>query len=204
VGPDEGAAYLFPTTSLGSAYDQIEPLTEGVCIDVGASFGWYTIRWAKQLGERGRVLALEPQPKHLRSLRTNLTLNALTNVLVCACAAGSHDGTLTLNVPRFGLSIYDASAVHDKGGVSIQVPLRSVDSLCDEFGLRDVRVIKIDVEGFEPEVLRGTRRVLERDRPRVVFEAMTGAALEACRFEFPAAYVICQLGEFDYLAEASI
>jgi FkbM family methyltransferase len=202
VGADEGAAYLFATTALGHAYEELEPIDEGICIDVGASFGWYSIRWARQVGNRGRILAIEPQPKHVRSLVKNVALNQLSNVVVRPCAVGSQEGVLDLTIPRFGLSHYDASAVYHNDGPTIQVPMWSIDGLCDELGLVGVRLVKIDVEGFEPQVIRGMARVLKRDRPRVVFEAMTATALAACRVEFPGEYKIRELGEFDYLAEA--
>jgi FkbM family methyltransferase len=202
IGGNEGAAYLFPRTVLGRAYGEIEPdLTSGICIDVGASFGWYTVRWAKQLASHGQVIAIEAQPKHYRSLVRNVTLNNLSNVRTLSCAAGEQDGVLDLNIPQFGLSVLDASAVYNEGSPAIRVPMRSIDSICDELGLSGVRLVKIDVEGFEPSVLRGMGRLLERGRPSVLFEAITVEALSACRAEFPSAYKIRRLGDLDYLAE---
>src|SRR5439155_7107523 len=89
VRSGEGAAYLYPKTNLGMAYRDIESrLASGGCIDVGASFGWYTVRWADQLGANGRVLALEPDPRHYPSLLRNVELNQLRNVTPLLCAAG--------------------------------------------------------------------------------------------------------------------
>ncbi len=203
VGGNEGAAYLFPRTTLGKAYGEIEPeITEGICIDVGASFGWYTVRWARQLGSHGQVVAIEAQPKHYRSLISNVDLNKLPNVRALSCAAGDHDGVLDLNIPQFGLSTLDASAVYNGGGPTIRVRMRSVDSVCDELALVDVRLVKIDVEGFEPQVLRGMARLLERDRPSVLFEAITTEALGSCREELPPTYTVRRLGDLDYIAES--
>ena len=198
----EGAAYLFPRTVLGNAYVAFEhEITEGTCIDVGASFGWYSVRWAKQLEGHGRVISIEPQEKHFRALIRNIGLNSLPNMMALHCAAGDHDGVLELNVPQFGLSMLDASAVYNEGGPMIQIAMRSIDSLCDEMSIADLRLVKIDVEGFEPQVLHGMAKVLERDRPTVLFEAITTEALNACRVQLPATYSVSRLGELDYLAQ---
>jgi FkbM family methyltransferase len=199
----EGAAYLFPKTALGNAYMAIERGFTGTCIDVGASFGWYTVRWARQLGSRGRVVAIEAHPRHYRSLVRNVELNKLANVIAISSAAGDRDGRLSLYPPAFGLTILDSSAVYNAGAAAIEVPMRSIDSLCDELALKDVHLVKIDVEGFEPSVLRGMARLLERDQPSVLFEAFTEDALSACRAELPSDYGVRRLGEMDYLAAPS-
>jgi hypothetical protein len=95
----------------------------------------------------------------------------------------------------------DASAVYRSGGRPIEVPMRSIDSLCEELVLKDVRFVKIDVEGFEPQVLRGMARLLRRDRPVIVFEALSAAALNACRAELSPRYVVRQLADIDFVAD---
>jgi FkbM family methyltransferase len=204
VTGNEGAAYLFPTTALGTTYEEVERGLAGVCIDVGASFGWYTVRWARQLGTLGRVLAVEPDPRHYRSLVGNVARNQLTNVIALSCAAGDQDGTLVLRAPVFGLSNFDAdaSAIYHDRGTAIRVSMRSIDSICDELSLVDVRLVKIDVEGFEPQVFRGMPRLMERDRPTILFEALTTEALSACRAELPHSYGIRRLKDSDYIAKA--
>src|ERR1700693_960790 len=62
INGDEGAAYLFPGTPLGAAFEEVERGLEGVCIDVGARFGWFTVRW------RDRS---EPAVAFLRSSQTD-------------------------------------------------------------------------------------------------------------------------------------
>src|SRR5713226_4673638 len=180
VAASEGAAYLYPVTPVGTFGEAEENLT-GVCIDVGASFGWFTVRWARQLGARGRVLELEPDPRHYPSLLRNIKLNQLNNVVALQSAAGDHEGSLTLFAPAFGMTTFDSSAIVDGGGPKTVVPMRTIDSLCDELELTDIRLVKIDVEGFEPNVLRGMERMMEREHPTVVFEALSPQALKACR-----------------------
>jgi FkbM family methyltransferase len=193
----EGAAYLFPATAVGHAYGALESRIAGVVLDIGAGFGWYTVQWATMLGTGGRVFALEPCARHLPSLERNTA--SLRNVTILSCAAGEHDGVVTLHDATFG-GIYDASIRSDSGATST-VRVRRVDSLCHELGIQGVRFVKIDVEGYEPEVLRGMRQLLERDRPLVAFEALSPEALEACRAALPASYAVRCLAGDDYAAE---
>jgi len=106
-----------------------------------------------------------------------------------------------LFAPEFGLTIFDTSAVRQGRATAIQVPMRTIDDICQELSLIDVRLVKIDVEGFEPHVLRGMTRLLRRQRPIVVFEAWTDELLSACRAELPSSYEISRLNDWDYVAQ---
>jgi FkbM family methyltransferase len=200
VGGNEGAAYLFPHSIIGNAYEEIDGSVAGICLDIGASFGWYTVRWANRLKDTGRVVAVEPQLSHYKFLVRNIVLNQLSNVTALNCAAGDTDGSLVLYPQAFGVSRMDASAVYRSGGRPVEVPMRSIDSLCEELILNDVRFVKIDVDGFEPQVLRGMARLLRRDRPVIVFEALSAEALSACSAELSPLYVVRQLADIDFVA----
>lgn len=119
-------------------------------IDVGANIGYFALLFAEAVGEHGRVLCVEPDPANLRELRRNVERNGLSNVEVLATAAGSRDGMVGLMT---GLN----SRVTDDGAGVLQVPVRMVDSIAPE----RVDLLKVDVEGFEWEVLKGAARVIE-------------------------------------------
>jgi FkbM family methyltransferase len=129
-----------------------------------------------------------------------VALNELTNVIALPYAVGDHEGSLTLFSPAFGLSTFDASAIIDGGGPKTDVPLRTIDQLCEELELTNVCLVKIDVEFYEPNVLRGMKRIVERDRPTILFEALTTQAFDACRAELPHYYEIRHLFQADYVA----
>ena len=103
-------------------------------------------------------------------LRKNVELNGLTNVQVVAAAAGAEDRSA---VPLF----FDS---HLMGRASLrnpslsrveEVPVETLDSICE--GLDEIRLLKIDVEGTELDVLRGAIRTLEKTE-RVVVECNEG------------------------------
>ena len=121
-----------------------------VFIDVGANVGTYTI-WAADLG--ATVVALEPAPDTCALLRENVALNGYP-VEVIEAAAGAEPGTVRFTAGRDCLNQVDAS-----GEAEVAVVV-----LDDVIGTRRVRGVKVDVEGFELEVLRGCRSALAEGR----------------------------------------
>jgi FkbM family methyltransferase len=122
----------------------------GLFIDVGANVGAYTI-WAAELG--AEVIALEPAPDTFRLLQENIALNGYPVTAVRA-AAGDHCGTA-----RFTAGLDAGNRVAPDGPAVTE--LVTVDSL---LGDRRATGMKIDVEGFEIDVLRGAARALAEHR----------------------------------------
>jgi FkbM family methyltransferase len=122
----------------------------GLFVDVGANVGTYAI-WAAELG--AKVIALEPAADTFRLLLENVALNGY-QVEAVQAAAGTHCGTA-----RF-TSGQDAGNRLDPDG-PVDTRLVTIDSL---IGGRQVAGMKIDVEGFEIDVLRGCARALAERR----------------------------------------
>lgn len=193
-----------PTTDLGQClwntgiYDL--PISEVLArliqpgdtvIDAGANVGYMTLLMAVLSGSEGRVLAFEPHPylferleSNLRDARARLRIapTELHNV-----ALGDEPGTADLVVPREfsrnqGLARIqaDSSASASTSEDSrIPVPIETLDQV---LGSDSAVVMKLDVEGFEPQVLRGSARALADRRIRhVVFEDHVGPGSETMR-----------------------
>ena len=123
-------------------------------VDVGANIGSYTIL-AGELG--AEVIALEPAPDTFALLGENVALNGY-QVQMIQAVAGAHCGTV-----RFTEGKDTVNCVDPKG--RIDAALVTVDSI---IGDRIISGIKIDVEGFEIEVLRGCERALSEHRIRLI------------------------------------
>lgn len=143
-------------------------------VDVGANIGTHTVAFATFVGEAGRVLAFEPQRFSFHLLCGNVALNCLTNV---ECRQqGLGESIRTAGIPRISpreTRNFAAVAVSDdREGDEVQIV--TLDSL----GLASCRLVKIDVEGMEPEVIRGARATIEAHRPVLFVECNTveGAA----------------------------
>jgi FkbM family methyltransferase len=146
-----------------------------VAIDVGANVGVHTLTMARLVGPAGRVLALEPNPSALKRLRRNVELNALEQVAVVPCAAGAYATRLQLRVPaedsREGANPGLASLVALETPHSVvEVDVQPLDAVLRVEPLGQVSLIKIDVQGYECQVLRGATETLGMFAPLVVFE----------------------------------
>lgn len=139
----------------------------GTILDVGANTGYVTA-WLSALADR--VYAFEPHPDNVRLLEEHLRIRRISNVEIRETAVGEREDPVTLYCKRRS----GHHSLADIGGASlgsIRVPCTTVDSFLRREGVREVRLLKIDVEGFEPEVLRGARDALSSGRiQRVLFE----------------------------------
>ncbi|HEY3696509.1 FkbM family methyltransferase [Phenylobacterium sp.] len=136
-----------------------------VAIDVGANKGAYTYAL---LNHGCKVHAFEPNPKMFRVLDSWARRRAELYPL----AVGAAPGCARLMIPRTsgGYSnqggTLSAVMIGDRAFGSVDVDVVALDQL----GLNDVGFIKIDVEGFELEVLRGCASILSQDRPNLLIE----------------------------------
>lgn len=132
-------------------------------VDVGANIGYYALLAARIVGPRGRVLAFEPEPDNLVELRMNIERNGLGMVEIRPVAVGAQAGTVSF---LRGINGGVTGGAADDGASTVQVPMVALDDVLEG----PVGMIKIDVEGYEGEVLAGARRVIERCKPRLFVE----------------------------------
>jgi len=134
-----------------------------VVLDIGAALGLWTIPLARAAADRGSTLwAFEPLPGNQPWLQRNIAANGLENVRVEACALATARGVAFMKVEQGGSG---SGAILDEG--EIEVPVR----VLDDFAFPGpVSAVKIDVEGYELQVLRGATKLLDRDRPVILGE----------------------------------
>jgi FkbM family methyltransferase len=129
-------------------------------VDVGAFIGLYAVAAARRVAPGGRVVAFEPEEGNARSLREHVALNG-GGVDVVEAAVGAQSGRVALAGRDSEVQVSYRPQV---GGI----PCVTLD---EHFAGQRVDVLKVDVEGFEDEVLRGARALLSDSarRPRAVF-----------------------------------
>jgi FkbM family methyltransferase len=152
-------------------YEQESKIKPGdVVLDVGAHIGSFTLKAAKEVGPGGRVVSFEPSSENFRLLTLNVNSNDYSNTKLFNVAVGSAPGTAKLNLGnRKGTNSLLSDAGVDKVGIE-EVPIRTLDSIADELKLTKVSFVKIDVEGFELEVLKGGRNILASSHPSIAME----------------------------------
>jgi FkbM family methyltransferase len=140
-----------------------------VVLDVGANIGCTALLFSELART---VYAFEPSPSTYALLARNVERAERRNVVLQNLALGALAGEASLTFAptnRSGGFVSDrtqASIGHAKEKISV----RSLDDIMTATGIPRVDFIKIDVEGFEPHVLRGGQQTLERHRPAVVLE----------------------------------
>jgi FkbM family methyltransferase len=142
---------------------------DGVFVDVGANLGYFVLVGAAAVGPGGRVVALEPDPRMAAELEENVRRNALAQVAVIRAAASDRAGTAALSgYAEEGGNFGTSTLLAEGGGTMFDVPCAPLDDVLDERGISAVDLVKVDVEGAEPWVLRGMRRGLAAGRYRNV------------------------------------
>jgi FkbM family methyltransferase len=169
---------------------ELELGRDDVCVDVGAHVGFHALVASGIVGPEGHVYALEPTAATFRQLCANLELNAISNVTALAVAAGESEGTgvmVDAEVDNTGTSAIRRVAPGEAGRTEADsVAVRPLASLIDPSHVSRLRLVKIDVEGYEAEVLRGLGPLLEAGaRPSLIVElhsqGVEGAADELGR-----------------------
>jgi FkbM family methyltransferase len=126
----------------------------GVFVDVGANVGTYAMVLARHVGDRGKVIAIEPHPVTHARLAFNRGASGYGQIILVAAAAGPSDGELMIETDGDNLG-----ASHIVSGESaanaIRVPSLRLLRILDDAAVNRVDALKIDVEGFEDRVLTG-------------------------------------------------
>lgn len=152
-----------------------------VCVDVGAHVGYYTILASRLVEPGGHVYALEPAPETYVRLLANLRLNGVSNVTALPLAAGAVEARATLKTgppSHTGVSSILSDAA-PRGLDETTVTVRPVACVVRAIDLERIRLIKVDVEGYELEVLKGIEPILEHVRPAIIIEIHAHRAGEA-------------------------
>lgn len=139
--------------------------------DLGAHQGIVALMLAREVGETGKVVAVEALPHNAAVAARNRDLNHMPWVEVVSAAIAAHDGKILMSQNWNSSS----AAVSDYGG-TVEVPAITIDSLAIRYGAPSV--VYLDVEGMEVSALEGARQTLAR-KPDVFVEVHTKHGLEA-------------------------
>jgi FkbM family methyltransferase len=146
-----------------------------VVVDVGANIGALTSLFARKVGNSGSVIAIEPSPRCLPKLEKWIEAGGVDNVSLHRVAVGKHPGHALLS----GYEYYS----HSGGGTLkpgrtaygvVDVDVVRLDSILDEEAIEYVTLLKLDVEGSEPDILDDLRRLADSQIGYVMAEVSPG------------------------------
>lgn len=186
LDPEHG--FLNPSTYKPSVLRALqEVLRPGDrAIDLGANTGYFTCLMAKLVGERGRVIAFEPNPANIAFLKKNISANGLHNVSVEHVAVSDAPGTLTLHLRGVHSSLGFDPLGDGTGNRKVSVPVVRLDDRVS--AATRVRLIKMDIIGSEPKALIGMKSVLAKNPHIVILTAFCPAFLRDAGSD-PVAYL---------------
>jgi len=139
-----------------------------VVVDVGANIGTHSLFFSQAVGPAGRVLSFEPDRLLFQQLCANMALNSLTNVQPFNMAAGASAGTIHLTPldPTVNQNFGGVRLEKDGSSASEVVSVVQIDAL----GLPSCRLIKVDTEGMELDVINGASQTILAHNPVLYLE----------------------------------
>ncbi len=139
-------------------------------LDIGANIGYHTLTISKATNGNAKIFSFEPFSKNFLVLKRNIRINNLKNVQIYKLAIGDKKKRTSLKV--FEDYAYNSflDTKRKKYLYSERVEMDTIDNFVLSNNLHKVDFIKIDVEGYEFNVLKGAKRTLERFKPKIICE----------------------------------
>ena len=162
---------------------------KAIFMDIGANIGHHSIFLSKFASQ---VLAFEPYPKVNMQFKQQIAHNNISNIQIFEIGLSDRRETLNYYAPtgnNEGIGSFDESSI-GKGNTSFgQLELHEGDQVIESDSWKNIKLIKIDVEGFEKKVIKGLTRTIEEERPVIVCEITYGQQLSFVSIEELSSYL---------------
>ncbi len=151
----------------------IRVLKEGMtCLEVGGNLGYYAVLESKIVGDKGKVIAIEPSPRNFSYLKHNLEQQNRSNYEVYNFACGDQEGEVKFLVSDKSnrcMVIENGEEIPSDLEV-IKIPIKKLDIFLKEKGIEKIDFIRMDVEGYEMNILEGAMKLLTKFKPIMLDE----------------------------------
>jgi len=156
---------IFIEIYLRDVYCQSIILEEMKIIDVGAHIGLYATLAASKTGPSGKVIAIEPSTKNYKNLIENIKINNYNNIIPVKKALSDHEGLENLYLSSSSVRhSLDYNTAAKMGFISpVKVEVATLDKLLENLSLKKIDIIKIDAEGEEMKILKGSEKTLKNN-----------------------------------------
>lgn len=159
----------------GTEFNEIELLLnqiddDGIIIDVGANIGVHTVNYAIN-NPNSKIFSFEPEPENIAILKENIKKHKLDNVNIIECGVGNSikKGNVYTNFNNSGdCRIYENSDFNYSEVNEIDII--TLDSFIEKNNLKKIQYIKIDTQGYEPQVFEGSYNLIKNNFPKIFFE----------------------------------
>jgi len=143
----------------------------GTAVDVGANVGYYALALARCVGAEGRVHAFEPDPSLAAHLERHLKINGLSQRQAVGALDGQADFYRADEQNRGSGTLIPYPDLEHK---TFPVEVVTLDAFCGDHGILRIDFLKVDVEGAEPDVIRGATGLLDRAAIRHLLVELNG------------------------------
>jgi len=173
--------YLYPNDGVARLtyyFDYHEPeifkfldsfLSNGMTYcDIGANIGLYSIFAAKRVGPNGKVFSFEPQKETYQRLLENIEMNGLKNIKTINKAVGAYNGVAIIKQNEDSAKSYIIKNSDEGERCFDKIEVINFDNFVNAEKLYDIDYLKIDVEGYEYNVLQGMTDFLKNKPPKII------------------------------------
>ncbi|MGF1541004.1 MAG: FkbM family methyltransferase [Pleurocapsa sp.] len=166
-----------------------------IVLDVGANIGTVTFTLSALVGDTGRVHCFEPNPQMQHCIEDSIQYNGAENITLHPFALGEQESTLELTYLKNHSGSGSLVAKYEGDLVNkIKVPIKPLSTVLSEWGISQIRLVKIDVEGFEPQVLRGAYEAFAVNPPDAIIIELRPQDLGSQIYHHPTIKILQQLG----------
>lgn len=128
-------------------------------VEIGAHHGMMTLLLSDEIGSEGHLYAIEAEPSNLMTLQANCFSNHVSNVSTFHCAMGDECGRVD----------FGGESLAAQSGTVRKVTMTTLATFVEQNQIEKIDLLKIDVEGYETQVLRGAGSLLTKI-PRLAIE----------------------------------
>ena len=169
-------------------------LTSKCAVDIGSYTGIYTLV-ASKTNKKIHTISFEPNPDLYAALEKNVRINRLKNFKLEQVALDKEIGLAVLYLNHERYTSVGSLIKLSSAGKQIKVNRTTLDAYCANNNVEFIDLMKIDVEGYELNILEGSKVTLEKHSPIILMEALTTSSLES-QYLF--------LNQFGYLRPAQV
>lgn len=140
----------------------------GLFVDIGSSIGLYVVCMADIVSKmNGRIISIEPIPFNLDRQKKSILMNGFDSIVsYLGIGMGEQNSVIKLSADPL---MADNNALVSQDG-EWEIEMRTLDSVMESLGCERVGFLKMDVEGYEPMILKGGKMTISRDRPVILGE----------------------------------
>jgi FkbM family methyltransferase len=140
-----------------------------IIIDIGANIGYYVLLESRLVGKKGKIYAIEPVPQNVEILKKNIKLNKYTNIEISQLAMGdkNEEGVIYVSGERNKSSMIFLGSSSNDFIETAKVKVMTLDEFLENKPYPNF--IRMDVEGYEYEIIKGMEKTLGANKPLKLF-----------------------------------